>query len=369
MPADVWFWNLRASRKAPYPKQMRKLLERATKDATPRKGALTAVKVHFGERGVTGFVSPLRLKPVVNFLLGAGARPFLTDTSTLYAGQRGDAQAHALTAAAHGFDPNVLNAPVIFADGLFSTHEAEVEVGGKYVRTAYLAADIVHAEGLVVVSHFKGHELAGYGGALKNVAMGCATKRGKMHQHGCVAPKTFADKCKSCGQCLEACAPSALTLDAEQRIGVDRELCAGCGACFQACAHGGIEVDWNTDVNEFLGRMYDYAAATLVCRAAPPLFVNFVVDVTPDCDCAGFSDAPLCADLGVAASLDPLALDQACLDLVAAAPPASGSKLPKDLPAGADKFRAVHGHVPENYGLDYAASLGLGSREYTLKRI
>jgi uncharacterized Fe-S center protein len=370
MPTStVWFWNLRASRKAPFEQRMHRLLKAAGAAQHVRPGDLLALKMHFGEAGVTAFITPIHVRPIVDFFRKAGAKPFLTDTNTLYAGQRGEAVSHKLQAAQHGFDPNILGAPVIIADGLRSTNEAAVTFKGKHISTAYLAGDIVNADLLVTLSHFKGHELAGFGGALKNVAMGCATRRGKMQQHGCLAPQVRPDNCKGCGICVEVCAPGALRMDEDKRISVDKDLCAGCGACFHACAHHGVEIDWNTDINEFLGRMMEYAAATLLTRSKPTLHVSFVMGVTPNCDCVGYSDAPVCPDIGVLASWDPVALDQACLDLVTAAPPLYPSSLPAGLRPGQDKLHALTPSLPPDMGLAYAESLGLGSRAYEIKAV
>jgi len=367
--STVWFWNLRASLKAPYEQRMRRLLKAADAAKPVRQGDLAALKMHFGEAGVTTFITPIQVRPIVEFYRQAGAKPFLTDTNTLYAGNRGEAVSHKLQAALHGFDPNILGAPVVIADGLRSTNEAVVELKGRYIDKAFLAGDIVAADLLVTLSHFKGHGLAGFGGALKNVAMGCATRRGKMQQHGCLAPQVNPDKCTGCGICVEVCAPGALRLDENRRIGVDKSLCAGCGACFHACAHGGVEIDWRTDLGEFLGRMMEYAAATLLTRPQPTLHLSFVKDVTPDCDCIGFSDAPLCPDIGVLASWDPVALDQAALDLVNAAQPHYPSRLPAGMRPGENKLHRLASKLPEDMGLAYAQELGLGSREYKLKPI
>lgn len=367
--STVWFWNLRASLKAPYEQRIRKLLKAAGAAEPVREGDLAALKMHFGEAGVTTFVTPIHVRPVVEFYRKAGAKPFLTDTNTLYAGNRGDAVSHKLQAARHGFDPNLLGAPVVIADGLRSTNEAEVPFQGKRIDKAFLARDIVEADLLVTLSHFKGHVLAGFGGALKNVAMGCATRRGKMQQHGCLAPQVNPDKCIGCGICVEVCAPGALRLDEDKRIGVDKTLCAGCGACFHACKHGGVEIDWRTDLSEFLGRMMEYAAAALLTRAKPTLHLGFAMNVTPDCDCMGFSDTPICPDIGILASWDPVALDQACLDLVSAAAPHYPSRLPADVKPGENKLHRLSPKLPEDMGLAYAEELGLGSRQYELKPV
>ncbi|EPR44044.1 protein of unknown function DUF362 [Desulfovibrio sp. X2] len=367
MAATVHFWNLRSTHNAPYHARITRLLKKAGAGETVRAGDLTAVKLHFGEAGVTSQLQPLQIKPVVAFLKGLGAKPFLTDTSTLYVGQRGEAVSHCMVASAHGYDAAVLGAPVIMADGLRSTHERAVAVAGNHFTEAFLAADIVEADSMVVLSHFKGHVAAGYGGALKNLAMGCATRKGKMQQHCGMGPRLDPEKCKACGQCIEVCAPGALRLDEKERIAVERELCVGCGACFHACSTGALEVDWGMEHGRFIERMMEYALAVTSNLKRPAVYLNFVLSVTPECDCMGFSDAAICPDLGVLASTDPVALDQACLDLVDAAPPLFPSKLPKGTKAGESKFLALNPKMPAAFGLDYAERLGIGTREYVLK--
>ena len=367
MKSKVYFWNLRASRKAPFDLRLRRLLKAvgATKGFSP--GEIVALKIHFGERGTTAFIRPLWLQPIVDLYRKQGAKPFLTDTNTLYVGQRGESVSHALQAARHGFDPNILSAPVLIADGLKSGNEREVAYQGRHFQRFFLAGDIVDADRLVTVNHFKGHELAGFGGALKNLGMGCATRKGKMQQHCGLGPLIREEHCTGCGECAAVCRPGALTLDPGGRIALNAELCAGCASCFLVCRHGGLEVNWEVEISTFLERMMEYAAAVLSQCSKPCLHVTFVVDVTPACDCMGYSDLPICPDLGVLASFDPVAVDQAGLDLVNRAAPRP--ELLPGLSPGTDKFHALHGHVQGEYALTYAERLGLGSREYHLVEV
>ncbi|NLY40981.1 MAG: DUF362 domain-containing protein [Desulfovibrionales bacterium] len=369
MTAPVFFWNLRASRKLPYEARIKRLLKLVGLGAHVRSGDLAAIKLHFGESGGMAHVQPLQLKPLLHFLRKCGARPFLTDTNTLYVGQRGEAVSHGLQAAAHGFDPNVLGAPVLIADGLKSGNERTISCPGKHFDVAYVAGDIVDADIMVTVSHFKGHDLAGFGGALKNVGMGCATRRGKMQQHCGLGPTLHPAHCTGCGNCVAVCNHNALALDESRRITIDRSACVGCAACFLVCTSRGLEIDWRVDVITFLERMAEYTAAILLSRSRPTLHIAYIQHVSPGCDCTGYSDAPICPDLGVLASWDPVALDQACLDLVNQAQPLHPSALPADICAGQDKFEAIHGHVRGAYLLEYAESLGLGHRQYNLQMI
>jgi len=367
MPSDVYFWNLRASMKAPFHKRLRSLLKAAGTDKHITEGDLAAIKIHFGEQGTTGFLRPLWVKPIVDFISEAGGKPFLTDASTLYVGQRGDAVSHHLCAARHGWDPLVMGAPVIIADGLKGEVEETVLIGGKHIGEAYIAGGIAEADFFVSVNHFKGHELAGYGGALKNIGMGCASKKGKMQQHFSTGPQINTDNCEGCEACTRVCKSRALYIDESTgKIALNPEKCVGCGGCFVACSHGALEVNWKIGVQEFLERMMEYALGVMKTKTKPCLHVNFVMDVVPDCDCVGFTDAPICPDIGILVSLDPVAVDQASMDLVDAAQPLYPSQLPFGVLPGQNKFAAIHQNVPKHMGLDYAEEIGLGSREYTL---
>tara|TARA_Y100001954_G_scaffold103021_1_gene112180 strand:+ start:3066 stop:4193 length:1128 start_codon:yes stop_codon:yes gene_type:complete len=367
MASDVYFWNLRASLKAPFHKRMRSLLKATGAHKHIESGDLAAVKIHFGEQGVTGFLRPLWVKAITDFYAEAGAKPFLTDASTLYVGQRGEAVSHHMCAARHGWDPMVMEAPVIIADGLKGSDEIAVPVGGRHIDDAFIGSAIAEADLLISVNHFKGHELAGYGGALKNLGMGCASKKGKMQQHFSTGPVVKPENCQGCEACISVCKTKALYIDEETgTIALNPERCVGCGGCFVACRFKALEVNWKIGVQEFLERMMEYTVGVLRTKRKPCLHVNFIMDVVPDCDCVGFTDAPICPDIGIVASLDPVAVDQASMDLVDDAPPLYPSQLPFGVMPGQSKFAAIHTHVPESFGLDYAEALGLGSRDYNL---
>lgn len=369
MASNVYFWDLRTTLKSPFDKRLEKLLKNVGVREFINEGDLAAVKIHFGEKGTTGFIRPLWLKPIIEFFTKAGAKPFLTDASTLYVGQRGEAVSHQMCAAHHGWDPLVLGAPVIIADGLKGNSETAVPVGGKHIDEAYIGADIAEADLLISVNHFKGHELAGYGGAIKNIGMGSASKRGKMHQHYSTGPVVVPENCKGCEQCTKICKPGALTLDNNGTIQLNPERCIGCGGCFLACKTGALQIDWKIGIQEFLERMMEYTVGVIKTKDRPCLHINFVVDVVPDCDCVGFTDQPLCPNIGILASFDPVAIDQASLDLVDAAQPLFPSKLPQSTTPGDPKFLAIHSHCPPDFGLDYAAQLGLGTRSYELIKV
>lgn len=373
MTAKVYYWNMRASLKAPFDNKIRKMLKSVKATEGLDSGDLAALKVHFGELGNTTFLRPIWLKPIIKYYKKAGIKPFLTDASTLYTGARGDAASHQMCAALNGFDPLLLDAPIIIADGLRGDNEIGVMLDNNCTRhfaEAYIAADIVKADSFVAISHFKGHELAGFGGALKNIGMGCASKHGKMQQHCNSGPKINPHSCIGCGLCMELCNHGALSLSKENKMEINDDACVGCGACFLACKNNALRVNWETGVQDFLEKMMEYALAVLKTKSKPSLFINFAVNITPDCDCCHWSGAPICPDLGIFVSRDPVAIDQACLDMASLAPvnPAAQNQLQNYQP-GSCKFKALHPHVPDDMGLEYAEKIGLGTRKYELVSI
>jgi hypothetical protein len=329
-------------------------------------GELVAVKLHPGEEGNESYVRPAEVMEVVRALELPERRTFLADTTVLYRGRRMTAPDYLGLAADHGFGPPD-TPPLIVVDGLRGTDEVEVDLpdacgSGK----ARLARLLQQADHTVVVSHFKGHLLSGFGGAVKNLGMGCAARGGKLYQHSNVKPSIGKDKCIACGACAEHCPVDAITV--EETAAIDRDVCVGCGECLQRCPTGAVRVSWNQERGEFASRLAGYAvgAATLM---EPAIYVNFLVRVAPNCDCMGDEGAPLVADIGVLASEDPVALDRACYDLVAQAPAAEGSEAAGRAGEGEDKFTAVHGDSAPLQQLEEAESMGLGSQEYRLVEI
>ncbi|MBL0714987.1 MAG: DUF362 domain-containing protein [Desulfosarcina sp.] len=364
MASKVYFWDLRTSMKMPYAKRVKRLIKRSGVFAQIESKALVAIKVHFGEAGITGYIAPIQIRPIVALLKKTGARPFLADTNTLYVGQRYEGVSHALVAARHGFDPNILGAPVVIADGIRSQNAREIAIQGRHFKTCSIAGDFVDADVLVSLNHFKGHLLGGFGGALKNLAMGCATVKGKMQQHCDMGPTIIEKNCTGCGSCVAACLYEALALDGDIAT-LDREKCVGCGACMHECTFGALQIGWKVNPPVFLERMVEYAAAALASQKIRA-HITFITNVSPGCDCEGHSDAPICPDRGILASFDPVAIDQAALDLVNQAPPLYPSALPKGVEAGQDKFRKVYPDIDGTHALDYAETLGLGCRRYEL---
>jgi uncharacterized protein len=333
---------------------------------------LVAIKLHFGEAGNTAHIRPQFVRRVVDRLKEMGTKSFLTDTNTLYVGSRTEAYSHLTTAFDNGFTREITGAPAIISDGLRGNSQVTVPVNGKHIRKAHLASDIYNADGLVVLSHFKGHEISGFGGALKNLGMGCASREGKLEQHSNISPKVSKKKCVGCGECVKWCRGEAIEIieeDSKCKAVINPEKCIGCAECILTCRNEAIRIQWNESIPTFMEKMVEYASAVLHNKIGHRVFMTFVTDVSPLCDCTPFCDRPIVPNLGILASLDPVAIDQAAADLVNSAPGNPLSSLANSLEPGGDKFRALFPEIPWDHQLKYARQIGLGDTDYVLKRV
>jgi uncharacterized Fe-S center protein len=294
----------------------------------------------------------------------------LTDTSTLYVGTRCDAPHHITTAIQNGFAYPVVEAPIIIADGLRGRSETAVVINQKRFKKAYIGTEIVQADSLISVAHFKGHELSGFGGTIKNVGMGCASRKGKMAQHADVAPKVKTKKCVGCGDCIVRCAQQAIAMVKDkEKAHINPKKCIGCGECILVCPNQAIQIQWNASVPDFMEKMVEYTLGVLKNKKDHALFVNFLTDVSPACDCPPFNDAPIVRDVGVVASNDPVAVDQASVDLVNQERALPGCCLKKNRGPGKDKFKGVYPDVDWRFQFEYAEEIGLGSSDYVLEKV
>ncbi len=371
-PVPVYFAGLRA--RGPRENKLVKiaaLFEKAGFPGRIGKNALTAIKLHVGERGNDTFMNPVFVRKVVDCVKAAGGKPFITDSNTLYKGSRHNAVDHMITAIEHGFSYATVGAPFIVADGLRSSSYEDVTIGKKHFASVKIASAIVNAQSMIVLSHFKGHEMAGFGGAIKNLAMGCTPSQGKCDQH---ASRFYAEpaKCIACGQCIANCPRDAIKFArrGEKKIAViDKDRCIGCGECLTVCAPKAVTIDWKTELAPFNERMAEYALGAVTGKERATGYINFLMNITPDCDCVPWSDTPLVPDIGILASSDPVALDAACCDLVAQAVGLADSQLKKGHAAGEDKFTGCWSYTMGDVQLKHAEKIGLGSRRYELIRI
>jgi len=364
----VWFAPLRSAKKLSLVKRVGKLLESAGLKDAIAEGDLVAIKLHFGEEGNTGFVQPVFLREVVHRVKKAGGNPFLTDANTLYSGKRKNAVDHLTTAIHHGFAYATVEAPVIIADGLDGREACDVPiVGFKHFESVRIGSAAVHADAMVAVTHVKGHEATGFGGALKNVGMGLGCRSAKQRMHADFSPEVTPETCTACKRCVKACPVQAIVIGPDNFAVVDRATCYGCGECVAVCPYGAIATQWTTTPEAIQEKIVEHVAGAIAGKEGKVVYLSFVTNVSPDCDCWSFSDAPVVADIGVLASTDIVAIDQAAYDMIVAAPGLPGGR-GEGLAAGADKFTAITG-IDGTIVMRYGEEHQMGSREYELRQL
>lgn len=367
--AQVFWSDLRTSPSMTILQKLEKLLTRAGFRSLDLQDKFTALKIHVGEPGNMAFIRPPYVAVVSRMVRELGGMPFLTDANTLYSGRRANAYDHLRAGYENGFSRDATGVDFIIADGLKGNDFVYMPVvGGTHCSTAMIGSAIAEADAIISLNHFKGHELTGFGGALKNLGMGCGSRSGKQFMHEVSHPVIHREKCTGCGLCVKNCAHGAITLDAERRAVIDHSKCVGCCQCVAVCQFGAARASEGSASRVCSERIAEYTQAIL--NGKPSFHISFVMNVSPNCDCWACNDAPLVADIGIFASVDPVALDQACVDAVNAAPPIQGTALTDKKYAGSgEKFGHVHPDTDWSKGLDHASSLGLGERAYTLVKV
>ncbi|MCE5286809.1 MAG: DUF362 domain-containing protein [Pelosinus sp.] len=367
--SKVYFSNLRATPNMNLLQKLERLVRKAGIEQIDFNGKFSAIKIHFGEPGNLSFLRPNYAKVIVDLIKEQGGKVFLTDCNTLYVGRRKDALEHLDAAYENGYNPFTVGCQIIIGDGLKGTDEAYVPVPcGEYVKEAKIGRAVMDADIIISLSHFKGHELTGFGGALKNIGMGCGSRAGKMEMHCDGKPRVRSAKCVGCGVCAKICAHSAISVqDKKAQIGHDK--CTGCGRCIGMCNVNAIGPAWDESNDVLNKKIAEYSWAVLHDR--PHFHINLVIDVSPNCDCHAENDVPIIPDIGMFASFDPVALDMACVDAANRAPVISGSYLAEQLKLQTENSEKDHFHNthPETNWLsclEHAEKIGLGSREYEI---
>ena len=329
-----------------------------------------AIKMHFGEPGNMAYLRPNWAKVVVDLVKSQGGKPFLTDCNTLYVGGRKNALDHIESAYVNGFTPYSTGCHIIIADGLKGTDEVEVPVeGGEYVKSAKIGRAVMDADVFVSLTHFKGHEQAGMGGTLKNIGMGCGSRAGKMEQHNSGKPFVKQKKCVGCRACAKICAHGAPQFGEDGKATIDTNKCVGCARCLAICPKDAIQCMYDEAPAILNKKIAEYSKAVVDGR--PCFHISLVMDVSPNCDCHSENDVPIVPNVGMFASFDPVALDQACADAVLGQTAIPNSVLydSECLCNQGDYFQMAHPDTEWQVCLEHAVKLGLGSRAYELVKI
>lgn len=371
MAAKVYLTNMRTPGNISLLDKLQKLLKKVGLNEIIAAGDLVAIKLHFGEPGNLAYIRPQYVRRLADRVKKLGGKPFLTDANTLYKGKRANSVDHLEAAIINGFDYAVAGAPLIIADGLNGKDYVKVPINGEYFQTVNIGSAAVHADAMVVMTHFKCHELTGFGGAIKNLGMGLGSRSGKQQMHSDVLPRINEAQCTGCAKCVAWCPADAMVMISwdgnkkGQKSHIIEDKCWGCGECVASCNFGAIQPNWRTTPQATQEKMAEYALGAVSGKKEKVVYISFLIDISPQCDCYGYNDAAIVKDIGILASRDPVALDKACVDLVNAQPALNGSVI-EGLPAGEDKFKAVHPGIGWEAQLIHAEKIGLGSMEYEL---
>lgn len=366
--SDVYFTDMRTSGSNNLFDKIQNLVIKAGFEKLDLEKKFTAIKIHFGEPGNFAYIRPNFVSVVSELVKGRGGKPFLTDANTLYSGKRSNSIDHLTAAEKNGFSSVVTGCPVIIADGLKGTDFREIELSLEYCKTAKIGTVIADSDVLISMNHFKGHDLTGFGGALKNIGMGSGSRGGKLEMHSSSKPFIIEKKCVSCGQCIKYCPEGAIAFDSNKKAKIDYDLCIGCGQCIAVCKYGAASFNWDEAAAVAVKKIAEYTLAVL--RGKQHFHITFVVDVSPNCDCWNHNDTPIVPDIGILASFDPVAIDQAAVDLVNRAPSLRGCQLDNTgYKEGGDKFASLYPGSSWKEGLEYARGIGLGNTKYNLVRV
>ena len=366
--AEVFLTDMRTEPGNNILDKFEKLLLRGGLDKLDLKNKFVALKIHFGEPGNLAYIRPNYVHVITDIIKKHGGVPFLTDTNTLYSGKRSNAVDHLVSSIKNGFTYPVTDVPVIIADGLKGTDYREIELNLSHVKKAKIGTVIADSDIVISVNHFKGHEMTGFGGALKNIGMGCGSRGGKLEMHSSSKPLINEEKCVSCGMCIKGCSQSAISYNSRKKAEIDYDLCTGCGQCVAVCMYNAALFSWDENIKVACEKMAEYAYAAL--KGKEHFHINFITDISPDCDCFSNNDMPVVPNVGIAVSKDPVALDKASVDLVNNSKYIHGSVLDeRDYTPGDDVFTKIHPETDWRCTVDHAAEIGLGSNKYKLTRI
>ena len=321
------------------PEALRRLLAGMGKPF--RAGDKVGIKIHWGEKGNKGYLAPLFTREIVLWLKELGAKPFVFDTTVLYSGGRRTGSDSLKTAAAHGFTESALGCPVLIGDGMDGSDVVEIDSGYRHFETVQAAGIIRRTDGYVIFSHFKGHIESSFGGAIKNIAMGMASRAHKQRMHADAHPQLNSKKCTRCGVCAEVCPTGAAFFPPEGDQEYDLRTCIGCAQCIAQCPQLALKIIWATDTKIFQERLVETAAAIWREIGGKALIVNALLKITSECDCMEGNHPVIADDYGFIAGRHPVAVDEASLRQL-----------------GSEPFDHAHPGLPWRRQFEFAREIG-----------
>lgn len=365
--STVYFSDFKANSKDNIFSKIGRLFTKAGFNKKIERGEFVAIKTHFGEYGNIAYIPAQVIRTLVDIVNELGGVPFITDTNTLYKGNRSNAVDNLNNAFMNGFVKEVVGSPIIIADGLRGNDYRLLKVDGKHYNEVKVASAIYDSDAVIMISHVKGHELYGFGGALKNIAMGCSPPSGKQTIHSDLKPRVRGSICTACKACIERCPVSAISLSVDKKATIDQSRCISCGECIVICPVGAIPVMWKTDHRALYERTAEYIRGIVSAKPERWIYYNFIMNVSPECDCVFWNDIPIVPDIGILASDDPVSIDRASADLINSVSPMYGSKI-WDKEGPDDNIKKLY-NIEWEYLLEYAENIDIGENTYDLIKI
>lgn len=304
-------------------------------------GESVGIKIHWGERGNQGFLHPRYTRELVRWLTELEVRPFVFDTTVLYSGGRRSGAESLKTAAEHGFTEAYLGCPVLIGDGMEGRDVFDIAGNGRHFPSVQAASILRKSNAYVIFSHFKGHMESSFGGAIKNISMGMASRAQKQRMHADAHPDLSRKRCNQCGLCIEVCPTGAATLAQDEYPVYDLNACIGCAQCIALCPKSALKIFWETDIKVFQEKLVETAAAIWRLIGPKTVIINALIRIVTECDCLPGSHPVIAEDAGFIAGRHPVSVDEASIQRI-----------------GAEPFDRAHAHIPWRRQFDYAREIG-----------